>query len=418
MFIVYDILFFIFVLACLPYLILKGKWHAGLWTRFGSGLVSDKGDKKTIWVHAVSVGEVLVVVNLIRKIRQKFPRYNIVLSTVTPAGHALAREKLRGQCRVIYAPLDFSRVVRKYVDVLNPVLYVSAETEIWPNLFSCLHKRNIPVIEVNGRISDKAFAGYRRVSFLTRRVLREVRLLCMQSQEDARRVIHLGADETRVRVLGNLKFDNLDQTPSIKKEDLGFRTEDRIFIAGSTYPGEDEIMIEVYKRLKTEIPRLRLMIAPRHVERGDEIARVCGREGLPARKFSDTSGKKLAPTRDILIIDRIGYLRDLYALADVAFVGKSLKGSGGQNMLEPLSLGKPTLVGPRTENFRDVVRIFMPTGALIEAGTPRELAAQLRGLLDDPQRCVKIGQAAKNEIARHQGATEKTVQAIEEILGP
>jgi 3-deoxy-D-manno-octulosonic-acid transferase len=139
---------------------------------------------------------------------------------------------------------------------------------------------------------------------------------------------------------------------------------------------------------------------------------------LPARKFSDTFGKKTAQTQDILIIDRIGYLRDLYALADVAFVGKSLRGSGGQNMLEPLSLGKPTLVGPRTENFRDVVRIFMPTGALIEVSTPQELVTQVRDLMTDPQRCAKIGQAAKNEIARHQGATEKTVQAIEEILGP
>lgn len=418
MFIVYDIFFLIFAVACLPYLVLKGKWHAGLWTRFGSGLTGDRGDRQTIWVHAVSVGEVLVVLNLIKMLQDKFSEYAIVLSTVTPTGHALASQKLQGRCSVIYAPLDFSWVVRKYVNMLNPVLYISAETEIWPNLFTCLQRRGVPVIEVNGRISDRAFAGYRKVSFLTRRVLRGVRLLCMQSQEDARRIIQLGAEGKRVRVLGNLKFDNFAQAPLIKKEDLGFRTEDRLFIAGSTYPGEDEIMIGVYKSLKAEIPHLHLMIAPRHVERADEIGRVCEREGLLARKFSDTFGKKLAQTQDILIIDRIGYLRDLYALADVAFVGKSLRGSGGQNMLEPLSLGKPTLVGPRTENFRDVVRIFMPTGALIEVGTPQELAAQLRGLLDDPQRRAKVGLASQKEIARHQGATEKTVKAIEEILRP
>lgn len=418
MFILYDILFLIFALACLPYLVVKGKWHAGLWARFGFFLRKDVAGNKTIWIHAVSVGEVLVVLNLIREIRQRLPRYNIVLSTVTATGHALASQKLQGQCPVIYAPLDFSWVVRRYVHRLNPVLYISAETEIWPNLFTCLQRQGIPVVEVNGRISDRAFAGYRRVSFLTRRVLRGVRLLCMQSDEDARRIIHLGADEKRVCVLGNLKFDNFAQAPLIKKEDLGFRTGDRLFIAGSTYPGEDEIMIGVYKSLKAEIRHLRLIIAPRHVERADEVVRVCEREGLPARKFSDTFGKKMAQTQDILIIDRIGYLRDLYALADVVFVGKSLRGSGGQNMLEPLSLGKPTLAGPRTENFRDVVRIFMPTGALIEVGTPQELAVQLRGLLDDPQRCAKVGRASKDEIAKHQGATEKTVKAIEEILGP
>ncbi|HBO97414.1 MAG TPA: 3-deoxy-D-manno-octulosonic acid transferase [Candidatus Omnitrophica bacterium] len=418
MFIVYDIIFLIFAMACLPYLILKGKWHAGLWTRFGSGLIKDSGEKRTIWVHAVSVGEVLVVLNLVQKIRQKFPRYNIVLSTVTATGHALASRELQGQSQVIYAPLDFSWVVRKYIAVLNPVLYISAETEIWPNLFTCLHARNVPIVEVNGRISDQAFAGYRKVSFLTRRVLRDVRLLCMQSREDARRIIRLGADAKKVRVAGNLKFDNLAKGPAIRKDALGFSGEDRVFIAGSTYPGEEEIMVEAYRSLKAEFPRLRLVIAPRRVERADEIARLCGREGLTSRRFSDNSGKRMVDARQVLIVDQIGYLRDLYALADVVFVGKSLRGRGGQNMIEPLAFGKPTLVGPHTENFRDVVRIFMSGGALIEVRTPQALVWQLRDLLKDPQRCVTIGQAAQTEIAKHQGATETTVKAIEEILGP
>ncbi len=418
MFIIYDIIFLLFAIAYLPYLVLKRKWHEGLWMRFGFSLPPRMGAKKIIWVHAVSVGEVLVVLNLIQKIQERFPGYGIVLSTVTSTGHALALQKLQGTCPVIYAPFDFSWVVRKYAAILDPVLYISAETEIWPNLFTCLHKRNVPIVEVNGRISDKAFAGYRKVYFLTRRVLRGVRLLCMQSQEDARRIIPLGADGKKVRVVGNLKFDNLHRETSVKKEDLGFREQDRLFIAGSTYPGEEKIVLDVYNSLKIQFPFLRLIIAPRRVERANEVARLCGYVGLLPQKFSDNPVTFMADASTVLIIDRIGYLRDLYGLADVVFIGKSLRGAGGQNMLEPLVLGKPTLVGPRTENFRDIVNIFTPTGALLEVNTPQEMIAQLRSLLYDPQRCARVGLAAQQELARHQGATEVTVRAIEEILGP
>lgn len=416
MFILYDILFLAFALAYLPYLALRRKWHGGFLTRFGSSLPRNPDGGKTIWIHAVSVGEVLAVLNLIHEIRTKFPGHTVLLSTITKTGHALARQKLQGQCAVIYAPLDFSWVVRKYVDIIWPVLYISAETEIWPNLFTCLHKRRVPIVAINGRISDKAFKGYKKVAFLTRRVLRDVRLFCMQSREDARRIIQLGADARRVRVAGNLKFDNLVQGSSMRKEGIGFREEDRLFIAGSTYPGEEEIMLDAYHRLKVEFPRLRLVLAPRHVERVDEIGRLCERQGFLPRKFSENSGSTAINVQSVLIIDRIGYLRDLYSLADVAFVGKSLRGAGGQNMLEPLCFGKPTLVGPRTENFRDVVRIFLPTGALIEVNTVQDLVVQLRGLLNDPTRCARINLTAKSEIARHQGATETTVRAIEEIL--
>jgi len=213
-------------------------------------------------------------------------------------------------------------------------------------------------------------------------------------------------------------FDNSVAGPSIKRDDLGLRTGDRLFIAGSTYPGEEDIVLDAQQSLKTEFPSLRLIIAPRHVERADEVTRLCERKGLLVRKFSETFRKGITDTQGVLILDRIGYLRDLYSLADVVFVGKSLRGAGGQNMLEPLSLGKPTLVGPRTENFRDIVRIFLPTGALLEVNTLEDLLARLQSLLYDPQRRARVGLAARQEAARHQGATEVTVRAIEEILGP
>ncbi len=417
MFIIYDIIFLIVAVAYLPYLALKRKWHAGLWTRFGFTLKKDGGDRKTVWVHAVSVGEVLLALNLIEKIRERFPGHRIVLSTVTVTGHALACQRLQDSCLVIYAPFDFSWVVRKYVSVLNPAFYISVETEIWPNLFACLQDRNVPIIEVNGRISDTAFVGYRRISFLIRGVLRGVRVFCMQTEADARRIIQLGADPRKVRVVGNLKFDSLRPERSFRKEDIGFQSDDQLLIAGSTYPGEDEIVMDVYQSLTTEFPRLRLVIVPRHVERADEIARSCQFKGLTPRKLSQNSPGAPLDAAAVVIVDRIGYLRGLYSLADVAFVGKSLRGNGGQNMIEPLFLGRPTIVGPHTQNFRDIVRIFMPTGALIVVKTLEEFVGKLRDLLNDPAHCTKLGLAAQKEIARHQGATEKTLMAIEEILG-
>lgn len=415
MFILYDILFFVFALAYLPYLILKRKWHKGFLRRWGTDLPQYVPGSKNIWIHAVSVGEVLAVTNLIEKMHKTFANYPIVFSTVTATGYALAREKLKDQCTVLYAPFDLSWVVRQYIRSLKPVVYISMETEIWPNLFSALHKAKIPVVIINGRISDKAFEGYRKFSFLTRRILQAVTLFCMQSYRDLERIIELGADTKRVGVVGNLKFDNCSVITPVRREDFGFTAQEQILIAGSTHPGEDEIILAVYKDLVKEFTNLRLVIAPRHVERSEQIARLCRQNGFRARKLSGDAGREIR-SEDILIVDAIGHLRGLYSLADVVFIGKTLCGRGGQNMLEPLCLGKPTFVGPHTENFRDIVRLLRPSGALIEINTPEELLVQLREILKDPHKCRMVGVAAQMEIKKHQGATEATIAAIKKVL--
>ncbi len=418
MFIFYDIFFFITALVYLPYLLWKRKWHGGFWRRcaISLGAVAGSSTKKTIWVHAVSVGEVLTIVPLVESIRQRFAEYRIVLSVVTPTGYELAQKRFNNTLTIVYAPLDFSWVVRRYLDVLKPVIYISAETEWWPNLYAFLYHRRIPIVQVNGRVSDRAFQRYQFIAPLTRKVLACIRLFCMQSALDADRVIGLGADVSRVRVMGNLKFDYTPPSTSFTKEILGFDTQDQLIIAGSTHPGEEQIMLDIYARLGNEFPSLRLVLAPRHVGRSDEVVRLCQARGFCAQKFSE-----LPPTQDqrsdcILIVDRIGCLNDLYSLAELVVIGKTFCGRGGQNMLEPLRYCKPTLVGPHTENFRDIVRIFLKTGALIEVKDKEELMNRMRRLLSDPKERLAGLTAAQEEFTRHQGATVKTMEGIAGIL--
>ncbi|MBI5149256.1 MAG: 3-deoxy-D-manno-octulosonic acid transferase [Candidatus Omnitrophica bacterium] len=419
MFIVYDIIFSVLVLLYLPYLVCNGKWHGEFWTRLGLRPlpVPAAEEKKTIWVHAVSVGEILAVVPLVQGLRERFPGHGLVVSTVTRTGYALAREKLQMTGTVIYAPVDFSWAVRRYVKTLKPVLYISAETEIWPNLYTFLHRSRVLVIQVNGRISDRAFAGYKKVGFLTRRVLACVSGFYMQTEEDAGRIVLLGASPQRVRVVGNLKFDQAQRETSLNKKQLGFDDTVQLLVAGSTYPGEEEIVLAAFQQLSGEFPALRLVLAPRHVERAEEIVRLVQNKGFQPRRFSSLPQDKEAG-RTILIVDRFGYLRDIYSLADCVFIGKSLRGRGGQNMIEPLSFGKPTFVGPHTENFRDVVRIFEKTGALIRVEDGPGLIAQVRRVLADPPRLPVIAAAAIEESRKHQGATQRTLEIIGDILKP
>lgn len=418
MFIFYNIFFFIVFLVYLPYLLWKKKWHGGFWMRCGMAPlpVAGSSTKKTIWVHAVSVGEVLTIVPLIESIRQRFREYRIVLSVVTPTGYELAQKRLNNTLTIVYAPLDFSWVVHRYLDVLKPVIYISTETEWWPNLYALLYRRRIPIVQVNGRISDRAFQRYQLITPLTRKVLACVRLFCMQSALDADRVIRLGSDVSRVRVVGNLKFDYTPPSTSFTKEILEFDTQDRLIIAGSTHPGEEEILLDIYARLYNEFPQLRLVLAPRHVERSDEVVRLCQARGFSAQKFS-----QLPPAQDkrsgyVLIVDRIGYLSDLYSLAELVVIGKTFCGRGGQNMLEPLRYGKLTLVGPHTENFRDIVKTFLKTGALIEVKDKEGLMTHMRRLLSDPKERLAGLAATQEEFARHQGATVKTIEALAGIL--
>jgi len=418
MMIFYDIVLVISFLLYAPVLFLKGKWHAEFKDRL-SGLDPSVAQqwqgKECVWIHAVSVGEVLAVLDFVDQIKVKYPKYPLVFSTVTQAGFQLAREKFQGQCHVVYAPLDFSWVVRKYITAIRPKIYISAETEIWPNLFHALHAKNVPIVQINGRISDKSYKGYKFFSFLFKRTLACVDVFCMQSALDAERIQKIGALPERIHVVGNLKFDNIPIPGAMSRKDLGVASKARLLIAGSTHPGEEEILIDAFEPLRKEFPDFRLVIAPRHVERCKEVIKLVQTRGGSALLCSEVSaGIETDPA--ILILDAVGPLRNLYGLANVVFIGKTLRVGGGQNMIEPVAFGRPTIVGPLVQNFKDVVEIFLKAEALVQIEKAEDLRWKIQELLTLPDWAETLGTNGQRTVQQHQGATSKTLDKIAAML--
>ncbi len=415
--ILYDLIYFILLFLYLPYLLLRRKWHNGILSRLGfidKDLSARLEEKPNIWIHAVSVGEVMAVKGLVSALQKNYPSCNMVFSTVTQTGNRLAKEQFK-EAVVIYAPLDFRWAVRRYLRRICPKMYISAETEIWPNLYSELHASRVPIVQVNGRISDRAFRGYKRIRIMIKRALDCVTVFCVQSQIDADRIFHLGASFKKIRVVGNLKFDMDFKKKSATKADLFFGEDDLVLVAGSTHPHEEQMLIDVYRRLLKKFSRLRLIIAPRHIERKEEVGQILTKNGLPWVAFS--SGLNRKKDKDaVVLIDTIGHLCMLYSMADIVFVGKSFSVGGGQNMIEPLFFGKPTFVGPKTENFKSVVDILKREKVLFVVQDPDHLCRRIAEVLNDPLALAKIGRKAKEVIEKYRGATEKTLLEIEKIL--
>ena len=372
--------------------------------------------RENLWVHAVSVGEILTISELINQLTATFPQYQIICSTVTTTGYALAQEKFKDKAIVIYAPLDWSWVVEKYIRLIKPRLYIAAETEIWPNLYRALKKSGVPIVIINGRISDKAFKGYQKFSFFVKRILRDVTVFCMQTESDSERVKKLGADSRRVRTLGNLKFDGTVAVTTLKLEDLGFDSKDCVLIGGSTHPGEEEILLELFQRLQPKFANLRLVIAPRHIERSFEIMKMIEAKGFEVKRFSQLWVRTHNSAKTIVVVDTIGHLRTLYSLATLVFVGKTLVGKGGQNMIEPASFGKAIIVGSHTENFKDVVRIFLEQKALVQVKTSDDFMTEVEDLLQNFERRQSLARAAKQVVEENKGATQRTMDVLRELL--
>ena len=419
MFILYDILYLLFLLAYLPVMVLRGKYHGGLWTRLGFVNVQKLGLPRAgvpvLWLHAVSVGEVQAVGGLIAKIKGKYPGYSIVLSTVTPTGFNLAQTSLGDKACVIYAPLDFSWAVGAYIRCFQPKVYVTAETEIWPNLFSALFRQGVPIIQVNGRISTESYGRYKRIRPILKRTLKNVSLFCMQSPEDAERIVGLGADKEKVCVVGNMKFDGQAAGPDYQRKEIGIAADEIVWVAGSTHDGEENIVLRVFRGLKGTRAALRLIIAPRHIERAGHVMTMVEQHGYFPVRFSQLSGTPLTKG-GVIVIDTIGDLRRLYGIADIVFMGKSLTAHGGQNMLEPIFYGKPVIVGPFTENFQHVVELLRQGQAILQVRSEEDLGELLKQLIKDPDFGKKIGAQAARIIGRNQGATGKTLARLEPYI--
>jgi len=421
MFIIYDLIFFIFTLIYLPFYLLGKKFHQGFTRRLGS-LPADLDLDRPIWIHAVSVGEAVAVKGLVNQLRKAYPRKKIVISTVTATGNKIAGGLVNPGDFLTYLPLDFSFIVSRVLKKINPCLFIIAETEIWPNLVSCLYQQKIPVITVNGRISDSSYTGYSAIRLFIRPILKKISRFCVQSETDALRLQNLGVEKQNIQVTGNLKFDiNLEAAAGIDslayRQKLWLSQEDKLWVCGSTHPKEEELILRAYAELSIVFPKLKLLIAPRHPERGKEIGNLAADKGFMPIFISNISGAcPSCVNKPIFILDVIGELFNYYSVADIVFMGGSLVKKGGHNILEPASLKKPVIFGPYMSNFRDISELFLKNNAALQAHDCAELVVKIKEILGDTLAAREMAQQGYELIIANKGATLKNIQVIQRVL--
>jgi 3-deoxy-D-manno-octulosonic-acid transferase len=371
------------------------------------------------WIHAVSVGECIAAAPLVEALHHAYPALPLVVSTVTETGARVARERFAGVARHRYFPLDFPGVARRVVASIDPVFFVGMETELWPNTLRVLATRGVPTMIANGRLSDRSFRRYRVVRGAMRRVLGHVTVFGMQSAEDARRIIALGAAPERVVVTGNLKAEPLaDPAGAVDlwRRLLGLAADQPVWIAGSTHRGEEDAVLAAHGRARREHPDLVLVLAPRHPERVGEVVALLKARGLAAVRRSELPAQRRPGA--VIVLDTVGELAQLYAIADVVFVGGSLAELGGHNMLEPAMRGKPVLFGPHTHNFREAATMLLETGGgevVRDAGT---LGDALCALLADAGLRAERGAAGRRAVAARHGALRATLDLVAQYLYP
>lgn len=421
MYLIYSLLYALALIVSLPYWLIgmarAGKYRAGLKERFGtvpSRLRLPQGNGISIWVHAVSVGEVLAVTGLVEALKAEYPEKRILVSTTTLTGQTLARQRF-GEQNVFYMPLDLPFAVKAYLKALAPQVLVLAETEFWPNVLRLAKQRKAQIAVVNARISDRSFPGYRRFRFLLRGVLRNVELFLAQTEVDRDRLIAIGAIPETVVVGGNLKFDVKAPPESVLSRALrqSIARDQRVLVFGSTVEGEEPLLVPCCKRVLSEFPQALIVLAPRHPERFDVVAELLREAGISFWRRSSWSSSPLGG--GVLLLDTIGELASVYSLADLAFVGGSLVPRGGHNILEPAQFGKPILIGPHYENFREIVRAFLARDAVRVVG-PEQLTEAVLSLLRSPQDATQLGSRGRSVIEGGRGSTQRTLAALRDLL--
>lgn len=384
--------------------------------RLGEGLPPEP----RCWIHAVSVGESAAAVPLVEGIRRRWPELGILVSTITPTGARIVGERLAGTAVHRYFPIDLAGPVCRALDAARPRFFIAIETELWPNFLRALARRRIPAMIANGRISDRSFRRYRWVRGLMRRVLADVSVFAMQTDEDARRIIALGAPPSRVVVTGNLKGDLLPEAagddPAGWRARLHLGAGARLWIAGSTHRGEEAVVLDAFLRARNRCPELALLLAPRHPERAGEVEALIRERGLRAARRSRLPADGTPGA--VIILDTVGELAALYALAEIVFVGGSLVPIGGHNVLEPAMRGKPVLVGPHMSNFREGAELLQRSGGGLVVKDAPELERELAHLLEDRDLARRMGDAAREAFAGRQGAVSATLDLVGLHLWP
>ena len=417
MYILYNIILIVVTVLLLPVIIFKlvtvPKYRGGITQKLGrirKGVNRVIRDARPIWVHAVSVGEVMAAHPLIRELKKKYPGRSLILSTVTVTGNFTARRRVPEADAVFYFPFDYPWTVRRVINKINPVAVFVAETELWPNFFRELRKQGIPSAVINGRISPHSYRNYVKVKRLFKRVFAYTDLFCMQSEADAERIQEIGAPPERVMVTGNLKFDQ--KIPVVQSSPVAIPAGHKVITAGSTHNGEEAALLNVFARLRKKIPNLILIIAPRHPERFDDVDRLINEAGYTCQRRTGLRGE----VKDVLLLDTIGELRSFYSICDIAFVGGSLVKVGGHNLLEPAAMKKPVIFSRYMSNFKEISEALITAGGGLMVKDKEELYTKMDNLLSDHGLAAAIGERAFEVIAANAGATKKTIDAVGRLI--
>ena len=429
MFLLYNLLLTVAAVFVVPYYGLKilftGKYRTSVGPKFGFNrpdVYARMRGTPRIWVHAVSVGEVTAAAPIMASLRRDFPDACLVLSTGTETGQGMARRLIPEATALLYFPLDIPRVIRKMVRLVRPEMFVLTETELWPNFIRICRERGIRVAMVNGRLSPRSFRRYHFSRFFWRRILKNVCVMGVISETDARRARAIGMAPEKIHVLGNAKYDGLAArvSPEIQEEmarRLNFAAGEKVLVAGSTHEGEEAVVLEVFRKLLTVHSDFKLILVPRHIERAGEVMKLVRQAG-----FDDVltlteidQGRKRRNER-VLVVDVIGELFKVYSLATVVYCGGSLVPRGGQNILEPAAWGKVALYGPSMEDFLDAHGLLSSVGAGIMVRNEEELTERCLYLLNHSREREEKGEAGREALLAQRGATQRNLELVRKLL--
>ncbi len=430
MYILYNLLFLvIFIFVVLPYYLYRLATEKGFGRRFRQSLgyvrddeIANVAQKECIWIHGASVGEIVATSPLVKQIRRELPERRILVSAFTVSGYDMAKQIIPEADDIIFFPLDLPFVSESLVKRIHPGIFMPVETELWPNFLRSIRERHIPVMMVNGRISEKSVKNYRYLYGIWDDMLKTVSRFCMQSSIDADYIAHLGADRDRIVVTGNTKFDQTyaEVTPEDLeryRRELGLGDAYPVIVAGSTHPSEEKALLEAFRKVRAKYGDARLIIAPRKTARADEIARIASSYGYTIgyrSKLLQEGGE--CPAYPVLLLDTIGELGRIYAVGDVVYVGGSLSRHGGHNVLEPAAHAKPILVGPNMQNFKDSYALLSKAGACKMVGDVRELTAEMLDIIANDERRARMGAASMQVIRENRGADVNSIKYLKELL--
>lgn len=381
--------------------------------------------QRSIWIHAVSVGEVLAVRSLVRRLKEIYPGHRLVVSTTTVTGQHVAKQLAESVDATFYAPLDFNPFVTRTLDRVKPDLLVLVDTELWPNLLRVCRRRGVKTVLINGRLSDSSYRGYRLIRPFMRRVLATLDHVCVQTEVWGQRFVELGLPSERITVTGSLKFDSVDV--SATGADLhvgdrvlpyfGFATNRPVVMAASTRNGEEKLILTAFERLRESFGDAILILAPRHPERFEEVRQLVVKKGFAVARRTELTVDE-DPSVDVIVLNTIGELTRLFQIATVVFVGGSLVSAGGHNILEPAVFGKPVVFGPHMQNFAEIAALFIARDAAWQVSSASELGVAFKTLIGDPNRCAALGTRARALVDENRGAGNRSLMVIACLLPP